>query len=620
MPPKKKITAKLAIDMGNERAQQIDRLLQAFEDLVDHNAGLLTDGLLQGFVSQLDVKDGIILSNEQNMRKIQLIDRAYKEFADTKGMKIATALLSDMEGIMLLNDKYFEGLQGGRKVKGDDIKNVIRQRLGINEDGELIRDGYMMGLLDDPSVREEIKSFAFNRMPGGAGFQDFRKGLKELIEGSGNEMGTFKRFYRNYAFDSYAQVDALNGQMYADKLGLKYFIYNGGILRDKKGKVRSRPFCVHRAGKVFSSEEAAKWKDDKELTAVDNKSTYNWAVQRGGFGCRHSIDYISEELAFEMRPELKDAAERGNTPDQSPADVAPIRQSPAPANKLDPATPFDQVPDLQIKDAADEVEGFGDLVKQQKIKNDQLASIETELSGLFEKQKSFESRSDEWWKVTDEISKLQGQQLEIYQSWKFDYAAKAREYLTADRKASTLTLQNPYTKKAGYEDLNKSVKDGHEFLSKFIGEDVVDGLQIKVKARAGIRAYYSNNEQMIMLDRDTPAATVVHELCHAIEAKNNVVMKRAVDFLEDRAKSLKPVSLKKLTGKNFRADEVIYEDDFFSPYCGKIYKTAKPSDKYYKQYYATEIVSMGVQRLFENPVAFYLEDRDYFNFIFSLFR
>lgn len=289
---------------AKDKAEQIDALLEAFEELIDKNASLLTQAIIKSFVDQLDSKNGVILSTAQNLKKVELIDQAYFKFQDQQGMAILSHLMTDMDKIMLLNADYFKELNGGRPIKDEDIKRVLRERLGITSDGELIRDGYMMGLLDDPQVRNEIKQYAYQRMIGGAGFQDFRKGLKALVEGDPDRMGIFKRFYRNYAFDSYAQADATNGALYAQKLGLRYFIYNGGIMRDKKGRVKSRPFCVKRAGKVFSTEEADKWKSDKDLTAVDSRATYVWQTQRGGFGCRHSIDWISEELAQELRPDL----------------------------------------------------------------------------------------------------------------------------------------------------------------------------------------------------------------------------------------------------------------------------------------------------------------------------
>jgi hypothetical protein len=299
----KKPDKKRIIEMADQRALQIDQLLEAFENLIDKNAGILTAKLISGFLDKLDTKNGL-LTAEQNLKKIQLIDRVFSEFASVQGTNIAVALLDDMESIMLLNDEYFKELIGGRQIDNKDIKKILRQRLGIAETGELASNGYMMGLLQDETVKREIIDFAYTRMIPGTGFQEFRAGLKDLIQGDEQRLGSFKRFYRNYAFDTYAQADAMNGALYAKKLDLKYFIYNGGIMRDRKGKVRSRKFCVERAGKVFSTEEAAKWREDPDLTAIDNKASYSWQIQRGGHGCRHSIDYISKEVAFAIRPEL----------------------------------------------------------------------------------------------------------------------------------------------------------------------------------------------------------------------------------------------------------------------------------------------------------------------------
>lgn len=68
-------------------------------------------------------------------------------------------------------------------------------------------------------------------------------------------------------------------------------------------------------------------------------------------------------------------------------------------------------------------------------------------------------------------------------------------------------------------------------------------------------------------------------------------------------------------GGNYRADEYARKDHFFSPYCGKDYisKTTGARD-------ATEILSMGLQRLASEPEKFYNTDREYFNFCLGLVR
>ena len=55
-------------------------------------------------------------------------------------------------------------------------------------------------------------------------------------------------------------------------------------------------------------------------------------------------------------------------------------------------------------------------------------------------------------------------------------------------------------------------------------------------------------------------------------------------------------------------DEIARRDKFFDPYCGKEYRKNG-------QRTATEVLTMGVERLLDDPAEFAKQDRDYFNFV-----
>jgi hypothetical protein len=42
-----------------------------------------------------------------------------------------------------------------------------------------------------------------------------------------------------------------------------------------------------------------------EVPSYMNYPGYDPLVDRGGYNCRHQLGYISEELAYKLRPELK---------------------------------------------------------------------------------------------------------------------------------------------------------------------------------------------------------------------------------------------------------------------------------------------------------------------------
>lgn len=76
----------------------------------------------------------------------------------------------------------------------------------------------------------------------------------------------------------------------------QYAIYQGGLIQD------SRQFCKERNNKVFTKAEIESW---KELEWEGKPENYDPFINVGGTGCRHTLDWISIELAVILRPDLK---------------------------------------------------------------------------------------------------------------------------------------------------------------------------------------------------------------------------------------------------------------------------------------------------------------------------
>ena len=85
-------------------------------------------------------------------------------------------------------------------------------------------------------------------------------------------------------------------------------------------------------------------------------------------------------------------------------------------------------------------------------------------------------------------------------------------------------------------------------------------------------------------------------------------------FLWKRAQGEKPKLLFELDAKgDYDADEVAYEDEWIkkggNPYAGKYMPTG-----------GTEILTVGIERLHNNPALFMLTDPEYFDFVVSTLR
>jgi hypothetical protein len=147
-------------------------------------------------------------------------------------------------------------------------------------------------------------------------------------------------------------------------------------------------------------------------------------------------------------------------------------------------------------------------------------------------------------------------------------------------------------------------------------------MELKIGTAHGARAHHSNviktdAEYHVLLRTGEEAGVVVHEFGHAIDARtktgDDLVLKRALEFKAHRLKGEEPIGLREKFG-GFDEYERGAKDEFdkaFSEhhayYCGKDYGEG-----------ATEIVSMGIQKLYEDPVRFARLDPEFCKFCMGI--
>lgn len=89
----------------------------------------------------------------------------------------------------------------------------------------------------------------------------------------------------------------------------------------------------------------------------------------------------------------------------------------------------------------------------------------------------------------------------------------------------------------------------------------------------------------------TTDGVLEHEWGHALEHVNPLLFERAAAFLESRTRAYPLRRLRDISpGKGYRANELAKEDEFISPYIGKIYSING-------RLFATEVTSMGLEVL-----------------------
>jgi hypothetical protein len=133
---------------------------------------------------------------------------------------------------------------------------------------------------------------------------------------------------------------------------------------------------------------------------------------------------------------------------------------------------------------------------------------------------------------------------------------------------------------------------------------------VEIRGNRGNRA--NADKTGVSLNKADEKRVVAHEVAHVLEMNNPSVYQAAVAFRERRTQGEKTQSLRSATGvANYGAGERTRADKFLHPYMGKEYPSYMG---------ATEIISMGLEYMYAEPVRFARDDPDYFDFIYTLMR
>ena len=204
--------------------------------------------------------------------------------------------MKSVEQVLNFNGKYF-GLFTRKAELGNlmaDTKAQIGDWLGITKRGALVENGYLSRLVNDKTILNTIRDSVFKSVVSQKGFFEVKKDLRDFIGGNQEKAGALQKYYRNFVYDTFSQVDRTQNKIFADKLKLKYAIYEGGLIKT------SRDFCRKRNGKVFTTEEIEKFNPTEA-----KPPNYNPFTDLGGYGCRHHLNYIPYSIGIVMRPDLK---------------------------------------------------------------------------------------------------------------------------------------------------------------------------------------------------------------------------------------------------------------------------------------------------------------------------
>lgn len=286
---------------AGDRTKLIDALLRELEKTVTRAQRELLNRFISQWVDKLDVDEttGTIKNTLRNKRLLATVDKVFTDFIKTDGVQIAQAMVEGVAKVLDFNGKYYKGFNTQAELNKIQpiVQEYMKSWLGLKGNGKLEGNGYLQKTISSPQVLGQLKDLALRSVSGQQGYEATKKAVGDFIDGNKQTAGLLQKYYRNFVYDTYSQVDRASAEVYAEKLKLDYAIYEGGLIKT------SRKFCKERNGKVFTREEIAQMMPTEAVPP-----NYNPFTDMGGFGCRHHWNWVPYSVAIIFRPDLAIAA------------------------------------------------------------------------------------------------------------------------------------------------------------------------------------------------------------------------------------------------------------------------------------------------------------------------
>jgi hypothetical protein len=243
---------------------------------------------------------------------------------------------------------------------------------------------------------------------------------------------------------------------------------------------------------------------------------------------------------------------------------------------------------------------------------------------LFKQERAIQAQADkirlnsdaereQYTKLTDQLIQVQSQRSELYASRK--QTERSAFYSNGAPFDFLISSQHNFT--------TRDYKDGIDFVSGVVGDNIlvkqntVEVYSIDEYGDSGSlddrdRSFAHSDEIYLAGKTYANNPTLVHEMGHVIESRDSLIHGEIVKFLNKRIAGQSTIKLN-TTNPAYKDYEVTVTDHFYDPYIGKIYKSGD-------NIYASEVLSMGIQGLYQDATAVARRDPEYFDFIYALMK
>ena len=268
-----------------ELIKQIQELQLAIESRMDDALPKVFSKLSDQVI---DHATNLSLDPKDRAKSLKELIKLKKDIADTivanAPYQIQVAeVIKGFEMLAELSNEYITLAIGDFSEKKALYKAILETNIATTKDALLgagIRENF------GTAIQEVLK----DNIAGIGTRSELNKTLRRFIEGTEQEAPFLNRYIKQTTNDAVMTFNADYIQTIAADLDVEYYLYAGTLIAD------SRPFCVSRAGRYFTTDEVKAWANLKGWNgrmAGTNSSTI--FIYRGGYNCRHQLWPVAKE-------------------------------------------------------------------------------------------------------------------------------------------------------------------------------------------------------------------------------------------------------------------------------------------------------------------------------------
>ena len=262
-----------------------------FEEL-ENKATKIDNGLLkllqEKIINKLSVKDGKIEFSQENIQKILEAQKLIEIYASQQG----SFWRFYADGIVKLTNlvqSNFAVIGSAEMIQRGElaVKNNLA-KIGIEPNGTIIKGGFISQASEMKPIQQNIGEWMLKNVTTGRDFSNLLNEFQKEVQGK-ELSGQFTKYVKMQLHDTSFRFLRMQNNLYGETLGLNYFLYQGTVIDT------TREFCEKRAGKVFHRSDVNTWKTEEYMP-----TPYNFFEDMGGYNCRHTIRWLSNEIGIKL--------------------------------------------------------------------------------------------------------------------------------------------------------------------------------------------------------------------------------------------------------------------------------------------------------------------------------